>query len=803
MSTMTGFAPLCLSDRVPLKLSMQKLWLTGQVLAVGARLWVRHEFVSQETKPIEVIYGFVLPRDASLRRFRASGDDFRVESELRPTDEAYKLYEQGIRSGSLSTLARQYGDGLVNLTVGNIRPGEKVVVLLELLAGVELHDDSLRLRFPFTLAPSYHSQARSMEIAPGVVEMELPSDQFDDLILPQFVQNAQHLHQVGFCLDVQMTGAIQEIASPSHAIRVRTTNAECSRVSLSRESDVPNRDLVLDVRTKLLAASVLSGADSTGKGRFAAVIPSVQFSKLETGPRRLVILLDRSGSMNGTPLVQAKKAIEACLGALDAHDLFGLVAFSNGATSFKSDLTEGSTENRRDAQTFLHGISSAGGTELAAGVEAAAKLLKDEPGDILIITDGQVFGTEAILERALSTGVRLHCLGIGSASQDRFLAQLASRTGGVSRFLTPSERIDLPAVELFASIGRPVAENVTVAVEGTTESQILPAPSRCVFSGTPLLVCGELASATPAQLKIRWQTAQSQAQLDVPISMNMPSLGDTLKLLQGSRILSDLESRVPVFLRTGAGARKEVNRLHNRILELSTEYGLASSQLSLVAVFKRGGDIGGEIPNTQVVPVGLPADMDLCEQLALAPMSAALRTAAAGAALGSPNDAHTVGTSQELSVRSISPSIFKRLLRRIPSADSSPAPASILPVTTTDILVSLAGMLEPDGGMPGKNDEIRVANSLATLLCFVSEGSTTHAGPFRIHIAKLLRYMTPQRLKQLDPANEASATHALERIVTGKSLDGDWLQHARNLVETKALDLDKFWLQLAEVLRAA
>lgn len=141
-----GFVPVNQATGKTLNLSMQKLWLTGQVLGVGARLWVRHEFESQESTPVEVIYSFMLPRDASLRRFRVSGTDFSVDSELRPTEEAHKIYEAGIQAGSLSTLAREYGDGLVNLCVGNLRPKEKVVVLLEILAGVELHDDGLRLR---------------------------------------------------------------------------------------------------------------------------------------------------------------------------------------------------------------------------------------------------------------------------------------------------------------------------------------------------------------------------------------------------------------------------------------------------------------------------------------------------------------------------------------------------------------------------------------------------------------------------------------------------------------------------------
>ena len=81
------------------------------------------------------------------------------------------------------------------------------------------------------------------------------------------------------------------------------------------------------------------------------------------------------------------------------------------------------------------------------------------------MTDGQVSGTEAILAEARSAGVRLHCLGIGSASQDRFLTLLARETGGVSRFVTPRERVDLAAVDLFASIGKPLVAGLKAGAE--------------------------------------------------------------------------------------------------------------------------------------------------------------------------------------------------------------------------------------------------------------------------------------------------------------------------------------------------
>ena len=89
-----------------MRLAMQRLWLTGQVLPAGARLVVQHVFRSDEDVPLEVIYSFPLPRDAALRGFRVTGEGFEGHSELKPTEEAVKAYERGIADGSLAALAR-------------------------------------------------------------------------------------------------------------------------------------------------------------------------------------------------------------------------------------------------------------------------------------------------------------------------------------------------------------------------------------------------------------------------------------------------------------------------------------------------------------------------------------------------------------------------------------------------------------------------------------------------------------------------------------------------------------------------
>src|SRR5262249_62133769 len=98
--------------------------------------------------------------------------------------------------------------------------------------------------------------------------------------------------------------------------------------------------------------------------------------------------------MSGTPLHQAKKAIEACLGVLDEHDEFGLVTFSSGSQVFHDRLKEASAKNRQAARKFLEAVTAGGGTEMSSGLERAARMLAQKvrgperagSGGVLVIT---------------------------------------------------------------------------------------------------------------------------------------------------------------------------------------------------------------------------------------------------------------------------------------------------------------------------------------------------------------------------------------------------------------------------------
>jgi Ca-activated chloride channel family protein len=715
---------------------MQRLWLTGQILAAGARLVVRHVFESAEERPLEVIYSFVLPRDAAMRGFRITGDGFEAHSELKQTEEAVKAYEEGILDGSLSSLARLYGDGIVNLTVGNVRPGETVTVYLELLCGVELRDDGFRFRFPFTLAPAYHSRMRVARVG-DEGEMELPGDEFGDVILPRFRRDASTLHEVGFELSVLHHGSLGEIGSPSHSIKLKHENSQSTRIALAHEKDVPNRDLVFDVRLRQPEVQVLSGSDR-GKRAFAAIVPSSLFGERPRTPRRAVILLDRSGSMGGTPIAQARKAVEACLAALCDEDLFGLAAFDDSVETMRPSLVPATGEHRQHAREFLKRVDARGGTELAKGFQKAAQVLGGS-GDVLVVTDGQVFGTERILAQARSLGIRIFCLGIGSASQDRFLALLARETAAVSRFVTPGERVDLTAVDVFASMGQPIASGLK------SNTPIEPALPSSVIAGTPVVLFGELDDNPDSSVELTWE--DGRLTFDVPSGDR--TTGETVRLLRGSRMIADWESRYPAEEATAALDKRKQSRIAARLAELSRTYGLASREMSLVAVVKRAGDRPGELPETRVVPVGMPAGTSFDAYFAQ-PQRADRAMLASPAVMSAPTAASDV-------------------FELFATSSSLRTPAARAP---EDNLMDLAAMLESDGGMPGKTAEERAARTVAAVLALVGAGHTLTHGAFRLHLQRLIAF-----LKSVKPASkreELLIDRAIDAASTGNAPSGDW-----------------------------
>lgn len=582
------YVPVDGSTGEAIELEMQHLQVTGRVWPIGGLLTVVHTFKAGGSDPSEVIYPFMLPRDATLRRFRIRGEGFDKKSKLKSREKAREKYEEGVERGRLSSLAAVHKDGMVNLSVGQIRPGEEVTVSLEIVTACNVRDDSFRFRFPFTVAPSFHSKAK-----PFNQSIELPDDIFGDMVLPKWTRDGDKMHTVGFDLEVCPGMSVEGVSSPSHRVDVSDLDGGGKRVKMATHGDVPNRDLILSVSVSEEPTLYI---DEGSYPNWTAVIPSSRFKSAKVKSRRVVFCFDKSGSMWGGPMDRAKTGVLACLSGLSKKDRFGLVRFSSQIEVFGRSLHKAKPSMVKQARGFVESTESGGGTELQSAVEESLKLLGDKGGDIVLLTDGQVWNTAPIVEMVKSrSNVRVHTLGIGSASQDRFLSALARATGALDLMVSPSEDVGSKALELSSAVRRPLARKVKIKVDG--EGKIKHGP---LYDKAPLTIRPTSEDESP-RLKVKLKGGDKYKfknfhEVNLPKGLN--------GLLWASEEITRLNAEYEIV-------EVPSKKLRKKLKKLSKTYGLASHVMSLVAVVKRKGDkkYKGVDPSQSIVNVGVPEGM--------------------------------------------------------------------------------------------------------------------------------------------------------------------------------------------------
>ena len=593
--------------REPISLAMQHLHMAGQASPAGALLRSTHRFKCAGNKPMEALYVFMLPRNGTLRRFIVKGEGFEVESKLEPRKEAREEYEQGVADGHLSVQAESSPDGMVTLSVGQVRPGEEIIVIVETVSGVDVKDDSFRFRYPFTLAPSYHAQAKVTSSDNGG-RIDLPDDVFGDLILPEWKTGQDGLHQISFEMRVSPGGKLGKVSSPSHRISVSPNEDGSATVEMAADTEIPNRDLVIEVQAQEAFPTLLVD-DKVDKSlpkkapTWTAIIPSSLIPRAQDAPRRVCFLLDTSGSMQGLPLERAKAALDAMLAGLDPKDEFGLVQFNSIVDSFDKRMATATDVNRERARAWLAGICATGGTSLALGLGEAVDVLGGPGGDIFLMTDGEVWETGPIIEQAAASGSRIHILGIGSASQDRFLSTLARRTGGVCEMVGAREDVAGSSLKLFAAVRQPIQVDVEAVISFGGKKKAQTQTVGTVWENKAVIITDDGTTGRNRPKSILFKYADGETPVDIKQIFETPS--GLSALLWAGRQIEDLDSQMDIG-RDGP-VRKAAER---DMKQISSAYGLASRAMSLVAVVDRIGDQVGDGMDQKVVPVGMPEDMN-------------------------------------------------------------------------------------------------------------------------------------------------------------------------------------------------
>ena len=142
-----------------------------------------------------------------------------------------------------------------------------------------------------------------------------------------------------------------------------------------------------------------------------------------------MLLLDRSGSMAGEPIAEAKKACHALLNEMidfSVHSL-GLIAFDN-----MPKLLCQLTQDKNALNSQVESIIPDGGTNVVGPLKLAYQELEKSKNErvIVLVTDGYPFDEDAAVRYAnklKKAGIRIISIGVGMNLKSAFLKNIANK----------------------------------------------------------------------------------------------------------------------------------------------------------------------------------------------------------------------------------------------------------------------------------------------------------------------------------------------------------------------------------------
>ncbi len=537
---------------------------------------VTHVFRNDSDSPAEGDFVFPIPAGASVSSFAMYDGDKKMEARLLEADEATRTYEEIVRRRKDPALLTFSGRSALRARLFPIAPHSERKLTLKLVTVLPREGDAKK--YAWTLVGAY---------LPGQKRPESVS------------------------VKITVADGAGTVYSPTHDVQTRregvsvVTTWKTDDTNAGTLTENPQFDLYIapkpgaaNVALSMLTynaalpqtASLAGGARQSGYFLVVAS-PTIAKPDAELAPRRVVLVMDRSGSMQGKKIEQAKATLRFALGKLRPQDRFNVITFSDTVEKFAPQTLNATKANIERANAFVEQIVADGGTNIHDGLmEGLGQFPERATGNtLLFFTDGLptvgVRNQSDIIRDATAKNAktaRTFVFGVGNDVDVPFLDNVAQSLRGDADYVRPEENIEVKVSRFVAKTASPALENLRVTIDdgSATTGEIYPKPNDLpdLFAGGQLVLVGRYTgSAKTVKLTL---TGESNGKPQTySLSGNLPDV-DTgasfLPRLWAGRKIGYLMDEVR--LKEDGAAKKEAV---DQIIALSKEWGILTPYTAL------------------------------------------------------------------------------------------------------------------------------------------------------------------------------------------------------------------------------
>ncbi len=514
-----SFSLKCNSEDMPAPV-LTAVQAAGRIDGVLFELALRQTYRNTGAKNLEVVYTFPLPDESVLLGFAAELNGARRVGTITAKHQAEREYEQALSEGDAPVMLEALGSGLYTANVGNLKPGDEMVLEVRFAQCLRFEQGRLRLAIPSTIAPRYGNAASAG-------------------FQPQQEPTASLTAEYPLTLSVTVAGLLADavLDCPTHRFTIQPSE-DGLRFDLT-EGAWLDRDVVIVLNPVGSSSSSLTEA-SDSLSETAPVVAMAAFQPAAAAPREsiaLKLLVDCSGSMGGDSIKSARAALSGVLQGLGEADQVSLTCFGSTfehrlkpTVCAPKALTQlGSLIDRIDADL--------GGTEMHDALASLFKLPAAQGmgnADVLVLTDGEIWAVEETIEAAKTSGHRIFVIGVGSSPAQSVIRSLAEATGGACEFATPGEALEAAASRMLVRMRQQVWRDIRIDWGGLTQWQT--AVPLNVFGGdTVIAFAGMSTRSTGATTRLLGTNEHGEQLMIASCEASAPCPGDTLARMAAAK----------------------------------------------------------------------------------------------------------------------------------------------------------------------------------------------------------------------------------------------------------------------------